>query len=192
MVFKIAFDVGVCLFQVRVDTLVFHVFEVDPFVMLDLMLIDMVLNLTVFKGPLVDDAEHAVDAELLLDGLFLEGCDSTKVEIALVSGWVLHLAVDVDDVAAILMRFVHLQKHIPILLILVVCSLQEAAIDALLKVILRQLKGVEGVEVVEAVEVVEGYEAVEVVEGQSESKNINYRLRLKVAFLLSCRPFGSS
>lgn len=63
VVLKHGLDVSMSLVEVGVDAFILIVLQVDPLVVLDHSLLDLFPDAVVVVGPLVDDAEHAVDLE---------------------------------------------------------------------------------------------------------------------------------
>ena len=59
---KIIFYVAMGIFEMRVNVLVFHVFQIDPFMVLYFVGVHFRFNFIVIEGPLVNNGEDAIDA----------------------------------------------------------------------------------------------------------------------------------
>lgn len=101
MVLEHGLDVSMGLVEVGVDAFVFVVLQVDPLAVLDRSLFDLFPNTIVVVGPLVDDAQRAVNLQVSNQIEPVKDIDTTQVEVALVSGGVLLVLEDAYDVAAI-------------------------------------------------------------------------------------------
>ncbi len=82
------------------DVLVFDIVEIDPFMMLYIVFLNLMRHFEVLIGPSIDDGEDAVDAEVIFHGIF-KHVDSTQVEASLVFGVILCFVEDIDDMAAL-------------------------------------------------------------------------------------------
>ena len=75
---EIVLDVTVSIFQMRVNVLVFHVFQIDPFVVLYLVSVHFVLNFVVIESPLVNYGENTIDTEVIFERIF-QGINTRQI-----------------------------------------------------------------------------------------------------------------
>ena len=68
---QIGFDITMGVLQVRIDVLVLHIFQINPFVLFNSKVADGILKIIVLKGPLVNDREDTVNALALFNFLVI-------------------------------------------------------------------------------------------------------------------------
>jgi hypothetical protein len=110
-------DVSMGLVEVGVDAFVLIVLQVYPLAVLNSSLLDLFPDAVVVVGPLVDDAQHAVDPQIGDQIGLVEGIDATQIEVPLVGWGVLLVLENVYDVTAVLVVVHCVQERIIIQLV---------------------------------------------------------------------------
>lgn len=105
-------DISMSLIKVRVDAFVLVVLQVDPFAMFNHSLLYLFLNAVVVVGPLVNNAQHAVDFQVSNKIRLVKDIYTTQVEVALMIWRVLLILEDVYYMAAILVVVHCVQERI--------------------------------------------------------------------------------